>query len=159
MALAVTVASVNTTLSHTTSNQTLMSSMIMRVGTNLLVQSHTSSTICTVANVYSHDSYTTIVVPITHIRCTETYYSWTTFFLPSNPITKSDVQCTATVTQCVPDSGMVTKQANTATGVVGGLIGGSVIGFVLTVVITAITAILISKHHKNGERCHQSRYL
>ena len=65
----------------------------------------------------------------------------------------------ATVTQCVPDSGMVTKQANTATGVVGGLIGGSIIGFVLTVVITAMATILISKHHKKRERYPQSRYL
>ena len=94
---------------------------------------------------------------------TRTYnnYPIPTLPSPSSSYT-SDIQYPVTVTEyIIPDSGMVacnTKQANTATGVVGGFIGGSIFGFVLAVLVTATTAILITKHHKKAIRYNQTRY-
>ena len=90
-----------------------------------------------------------------------TYYPIPTIPSPSSGHA-SDVQCTVTVTQnVISDSGMVacnTRQPNTVVGVVGGFIGGSIFGFVLAVLVTAITAILITKHHKKVKRYYnQSR--
>ena len=139
------------------------SALSLTVNTNLPVQtmSYSPPVVKAAVNVCPYSTFVvsaTRVVTVTNI-CTRTYYH--TFLLSPSTTVNYSIQCTVTVTRCDSNSRsvVVVKQANIAAGVVGGLIGGSVIGFVLTVVITAITAILITKHHKKGKRCHQSRYL
>ena len=162
------------TLNHTASNH--VSVLTLSVSTVVFpVQSHSppitfaSPLIKEAANVslvthvqYSSPITTTIqhvtTTTVVSIIYTRTYYLT---LLPS-PSTINYQCATTAATQCASESGTMAcnmKQANTAAGVVGGLIGGSIFGSVLTVVITAVAAILITKHHKKGNRCHRSRYL
>ena len=165
------------TSNHTASNQT--SVLLLQVSTYLSVQPHSlpvttiipyiikpaaNVPLVTLSPYASSVITTTTIVPIrVTYTITKTYYL-TLFPSPSTTVTIIDYQCTTAVTQCASKSGTMAynlKQANsnTAAGVVGGLIGGSIIGSVLTVVITAVAAILITKHHKKGKGCHQSRYI